>query len=1289
MAKNYDWIQDLILDQLYHTLIYAVGAGQTVEQKIHDYLAGLPAGKVISESPLVQVVEVNGSLIALLVRGWVAFFSGKVSAFMRIEVVLDNRDPALLTPGAAVQIAEWRTIVGELKLSKPGVFDASVALGCDKGIWSGRGAMHIEPAQIGVDIELAGLDSRGAVVGLDVEFPVAIPLGSTGLGLRGLGGDYAYNFMARLRELPANEEQWELGQATGNPPPATQPPAHPDARHYIQWAREFQDPDRWQIGPPETTAVGVGIRADLVTMFDNGWIFKLKPLGFAVLTPGPVFVLGGVGTLLSTDAAKVYGYLALDIATASLAIGFGVQVKVPASNGKLLEGSGTLDALFSFSDPSLWFINLGTERRPVKASLLSGFLRGEVFFMIDNHRVRFGATVSIEWDASWWKIRAYVRLGAGFVAELGWNPFVLAAMIKVFGECGIELWCIKLSLRLEARAMGYLPDPLRLAFEFRCTIGLPWPIPDISFNVGCDLGDPLPKPPAFSSPLLAGTATVEGNTTTGTLKLGALHALTGRQWDLGTSEVWPDMEIVVPFGQRVIDWTGVVLGDAVEPPVQGGYVVYHELKKLELRNLVTGKLVPQIQAVWGAGPGGETARLHVLAQDPFLWLTPHGKDTTSTVVGAKFVEQNFGFGPAEPLTGEQRFGGMIVAPEGAADLISDFEPTLPTRLLSAHQFHLHFRMFDGRPYYVDRLTLIVLLPEHVDRHHVLDVPAPITQLLPLYGGLRLATIDVPMVDSLQDATITSGGGPEDRLLVFAVRFRQKLSEVVEWHDKPVLVPGRYRITLEGQSVARNPANQQPENKLPDSKTVAWRTEQDFGVKYPESLRPYIHYSTLGDYRLFATEGLPWNPSTYGIGFPAYQGYTAAVRFKVPYLASIFDRLKLRLQYERGAAPPTVTGTAPPQPNAANESCAPRVSQQWILNAGQAVKPDQEVIFPCAYPASGPAAFSLLFDTAEGQEVRLDQWGCYISRFLSFQEHLEWTETWLETGYGPAGRQTMPAMSIVTGFVLRGAQPSADEVGPPAPPPPMPRELTEPPDDWLLPSSLVQPFRAEWGARSFTWYGTFAMCSGASFGPQAGSGIAEVNNLVSQTTVESVLDGAGNVLALWLRTPEPVDWRRVSATLVIQYPNRQPIPMNIAILPSPDGSSAFLAGVFANQFVQLPCGQYELSFTFASDVPGLVKLRPGPGIPAIETATLRFYQPSGVDWPTAEAVVVVDHERWLELAQDYHIPLPNPFEGRVEVRWTTARIREISERYGIPLDAFQRRPREGPLPTRLVRTGGGL
>jgi hypothetical protein len=486
-----DWFEEYVKEKIWKAISDFFGdVASWTETKIESYLAGLKKGDKLSDSPLVKVLEVDEghNTLTLLVRGRVDLFKGVESAFMRIEVVV-SRDIDMTGGAFPVDIVEWRTVVGDIKLSKKNVFESNIALGYDKGTWLGRGTLKVIPANFGLDVFVGGINPRGAMIGLDVDLPAPIPLGSTGVGLAGLGGDFAYNFVPRL-------------EADGAPV------ANPTAKDYVTWARNTEV-DRWAPGPIDETAVGLGIRSDFVTVFDSGYTLKLEPIGLAVLTPGPIFVLGGSGKLIKSDSAKVTGFLAVDIASASIALGLSADLKFPDIGGaNIVEAGGKLDAFFSFEDPSLWYLNLGTNKKPIHAKVLKGLFHGEAFFMIDNKRVCFGAGISIGGSYKWWVITLVARLGARAYALIGWNPKELEGAFAIYGELGLKIWFLKFLLTGQTEILGHTANPNLFSFTLRYKLSLPWPIPDIEGDKTFSYSDEQPEGGKLESPLLVGESDV-------------------------------------------------------------------------------------------------------------------------------------------------------------------------------------------------------------------------------------------------------------------------------------------------------------------------------------------------------------------------------------------------------------------------------------------------------------------------------------------------------------------------------------------------------------------------------------------------------------------------------------------------------------------------------------------------------------------------------------------------------------------------------------------------------------
>ncbi len=480
------WFVKYISKKIWNAIGDAFGelAGKT-ETQIKSYLASLKGGDELSKSPLVRVLEVENppNTVTLLILGRVNLFGGVESAFMRIEIVI-SKDVDLTTGSTPIEIIEWRTVIGDLKLKKENVFESNIALGYDKGVWLGRGALKIIPADFGLDVFIGGINERGAMIGLKVDIPTPIPLGCTGIGLVGLGGDFAYNFVPRL----------ELEGV---------PVTNPTAKNYVNWARNLE-PDRWQPGPIDTTAVGLGICTDLVSLADSGYILTLEQIGFTVLTPGPIFVFGGSGYILKIKSAKVEGCCVVDIPSQSFAIGLSAHIKIPDSDEfNLIDAEGIIDSFFSIKDPSQWFINFGTDEKPILIRILFSY-HGEAFLMINNHRIEFGVNISCggDWGESW--ISVIARVGARVVAFIGWNPKELEGSFAIYGELGIKIWKFKFLLTLQAQTIGYLSTPTQLDINFKLELDLPWPVPDVELEKMISYSDASPQPPLLDSPFLVG-----------------------------------------------------------------------------------------------------------------------------------------------------------------------------------------------------------------------------------------------------------------------------------------------------------------------------------------------------------------------------------------------------------------------------------------------------------------------------------------------------------------------------------------------------------------------------------------------------------------------------------------------------------------------------------------------------------------------------------------------------------------------------------------------------------------
>ncbi|MFJ7765853.1 hypothetical protein [Bacillus toyonensis] len=1319
------WFEKLVIEMLWKEIDdFLKGLGGMSPTQIQEKLRNLSEGETIATSPLVKVLTVDNvaNTITFLIQGSISF--GGISPFMRIEVVISRYVTGSNSP---IGIKNWKSVAGDIKIEKENMTEGNIGFTYENNMLSGKGSLKLVPIQVAAGI-YGGITTSGMVIGIDAKWPegAVIPLGPSGLGLRGLGGEFAYNFVANLQNSNAS------------------------AKDYVDWARMPNDIRRWKPGPINSTTVGVGVNTVLCTIADQGFVFELDPIGFAFLSPG-VLIIGGKGILLRRKGFGVEGYFVVDLNSASLAMGMGVNVEInvppdeiPAMESlTLLRGNGQLDAFCSFTDPTAWFFDLGTESKPVKLEILPDVPvvsllfpeKADAYFRINHYRLAFGASISIGGS---FRIRGIIQLIARLVASLhayiGWDPLLVQAKLNVIGELGIKVWKFRFLLTGKANPCVSLPRPRQFRFEVAFSLNLPWPLPDVGGSK--IFGEDDAKSPSITSPLQAGTFTVSGLTHDKPQKVSGCHTFSGRKWKLDEQKPWPDLELIVPFTRRVTDKTSKITGPLVSPSKQGGYDITEELTKLELFDLDNNTIVSNVRAVWADGPGGNTALLQVLGTDPYSWLTPHIGESHSTSINdnsSQVFQVFFGYGEPETFTSERRFHDVIVVPQsGGVQLLTWFEPTLPTRILKTHdELKLNFRDALGVQFTINQVVILLVIDgERISDFLQIEVEGTTVNyeiVGSLFGSVRLiaVTIDFSIPTSNFKVRTLRMNQP---LHVYAIRYRRvSLGYCNTPLSKILLKPGRYRLALEGKSQANHP---NPSLHL-DSAEINWSVTQEFEVTYPDTLRPYIYYSTFGDTRLFAKKQYPWttwesdvwNPTMFGRGFPLYQYYHIKVQFLVPYIKKIFENvsLKIRVAYEEGGeVVENVTITSTPD---GTSSKLPQ-SQKWMnIHCGR-VEPDDELVLTTLLSHKGLARLSLFFNHPNGAEVQLDEWTGDVSSFGNFREHLSWTGQCLTTYYNTEGCHVIPECSsilfiinpfqknhaykytgasginqlvmgeneqdktsditkILSEKILSDWQYSNLNIMIP-----YPAELSSPPVDWYLPANLVSHLdQGKLDATTGIRFARFASATGACFNT-GGEPLLGIQDTVSATTMEAVVDTKGRPYALWIRTPEPVDWRRVTARLRIWhiepttgcptgYAHRHPLDLNILILPSLDGSSAFLVGEFNGIATRLPRGEYQLTLTFDPVKDGLPQLRPSSSAGSLqETITLRFFQSLGQNWPRPSEKVAIPHEL-LNLLLKYTKIDPDiwlkAYEQRLSANAVEARILKSSNLCNITehtIEAFE-------------------
>lgn len=299
-------------------------------------------------------------------------------------------------------------------------------------IAAGIGIANIAPAD--------GGPATAVIIVLEVQFPVAIPLANSGLGIYGFLGLFAMHYARNEDSIPA-----------GNTAPA------------LAWLRATGgNPANLAFWKPRINTWAFGIGALLGTM-EGGIILNLKGMLLLEL-PGPRLLLMMKAKLLqempalkSNAEGNLLAVIDLDFGRGTLTIGIVADYTVDP----LLSIRIPVEAFFDFNNGKNWHLYIGRYDDPVHAKIFEVF-EGSGYLMISGDGIpahgdlpavtgfslATGLHVSITWGST--DIGLYVRVAAGFDAVVGFEPFRIAGKIFLRGE--LHLFIISISAYAELAA---------------------------------------------------------------------------------------------------------------------------------------------------------------------------------------------------------------------------------------------------------------------------------------------------------------------------------------------------------------------------------------------------------------------------------------------------------------------------------------------------------------------------------------------------------------------------------------------------------------------------------------------------------------------------------------------------------------------------------------------------------------------------------------------------------------------------------------------------------------------
>jgi hypothetical protein len=440
------------------------------------------------------------------VRLWIDL-SGGLRLIEQIPVGLDVEGfrltwPQTLSLPASPEISDIQTAMSQVAVEFAGI---DLSFGIPKAVeFEGRIRFFKKPELVGFagDVALrvpaSGFAAEaGLMVGLSfdpvypflyvyfgVELPAGIPLGQSGLALKGALGMFGLNVVPK--KLPDQNwyYDWYKPTPTG---------AHPT--------------DKWE---PHESALALGVGITITTA--DGHVKGTR--GLLVLSiPGPALIIEGRAMILSgltPNAEPPFRALAVFDGGAGT-VQFNVEAEATLVKD-MFEAYGMLEAFFDFNDITNWHLYLGQKTprsRRIRASILklggSFLFDADAYLMMDmvgvgTLRSRLGASITFEP-----KIPPVDPVEIEFAATLEGDGVLTARPEQFSGElelsAHIKLSAFGQSMRLSADAL-FLTEgvqPLKVGANVHVEAELPDPLDPLETTL--ELQWESLEQPAFESPL--------------------------------------------------------------------------------------------------------------------------------------------------------------------------------------------------------------------------------------------------------------------------------------------------------------------------------------------------------------------------------------------------------------------------------------------------------------------------------------------------------------------------------------------------------------------------------------------------------------------------------------------------------------------------------------------------------------------------------------------------------------------------------------------------------------------
>lgn len=294
----------------------------------------------------------------------------------------------------------------------------------------------------------------------ELSFAKGLPIGSTGIQLDALQVLVGNNYVATKTAIPSLTDDNTWYDYYKYPPVGVH-------------VSKFSTPDE---SKDYDSAFSAGAGAAISTMADQGKAFSAKlflllSLPELILLEGKAAILGEKITLASDDP-PFFAFIAFSPGE-SIEIGLGADYELPKDNGRILDLYAEVQAKFFFKNSRAWYVNFGTEDKPITARVLSLF-NAYSFLMLSASGIKAGAGVDWAFNKKYagGMVRASVQVYIKVGGQISFEKPQIGAYAMVGGHVNAYLLFMGFYIGIDTSLSVEAAKPFLIQGSVRLCVGV-------------------------------------------------------------------------------------------------------------------------------------------------------------------------------------------------------------------------------------------------------------------------------------------------------------------------------------------------------------------------------------------------------------------------------------------------------------------------------------------------------------------------------------------------------------------------------------------------------------------------------------------------------------------------------------------------------------------------------------------------------------------------------------------------------------------------------------------------